>query len=226
MLLQCHELCGRAGRQQADVTCCNLSASAISNFLTAMQGCKPDTDRLTERAAAAAQAWAALQRSDAKLLCTGFASQAGSLLQQLLCCYMSVLVSSNTGPTMLQKKAIIAGLPAEANLLAAQAVSAGVPCQCVVIEDQAKNTVENALLCLPLLQQYNISHVVLVTSDYHMPRSRLLFELALNGTKIQLSWAEVGYILHYWLQACMLHELCFTKYNIHSPNVIVLCKES
>ena len=42
-----------------------------------LQGCKPDTDRLTERAAAAAQAWSALQASGALLLCSGYASQAG-----------------------------------------------------------------------------------------------------------------------------------------------------
>lgn len=42
-----------------------------------MQGCKPDTDRLTERAAAATQAWLGLQESSAILLCTGYASQAG-----------------------------------------------------------------------------------------------------------------------------------------------------
>ena len=85
----------------------------------------------------------------------------------------------------------VAGLPAEANLLAAQAVSAGVPFSCIVIEDKAQNSIENALNCLPILQHKNISHIVLVTSDYHMPRCRLLFELVLQGTGIELSWAEV-----------------------------------
>lgn len=91
----------------------------------------------------------------------------------------------------MQYQPFAAGLPAEANLLAAQAVLAGVPSRCIVIEDQAKNTVENALLCLPLLQKDHIHHITLVTSDYHMPRSRLLFELVLKGTGIQMLWAEV-----------------------------------
>lgn len=68
---------------------------------------------------------------------------------------------------------------------------AGVPGHCIVIEDQAKNTIENALLCLPLLQEQKVTHIVLVTSDYHMPRSRLLFEMTLKGTGILVSWAEV-----------------------------------
>lgn len=121
-------------------------------------GCKPDTNRLTERAAAATQAWFYLQNSSAILLCTGYASQAG--------------------------------LPAEANLLAAQATSSGVPHGCIVIEDQAQNSIENALNCLPILQSSKIQHIVLVTSDYHMPRCRLLFEAVLQGTAIDVCWAE------------------------------------
>ena len=84
-----------------------------------------------------------------------------------------------------------AGLPAEANLLAAQATSSGVPHGCIVIEDQAQNSIENALNCLPILQSSKIQHIVLVTSDYHMPRCRLLFEAVLQGTAIDVCWAEV-----------------------------------
>lgn len=84
-----------------------------------------------------------------------------------------------------------AGLPAEANLLAAQAVSAGVPASCIIIEDKAQNSIENALNCLPILQSKRVTHCVLATSDYHIPRCRLLFELVLQGTGINLSWAEV-----------------------------------
>ena len=97
--------------------------------------------------------------------------------------------SRDTGPNCL------AGLPAEANLLAAQAVSAGVPLTSVVIEDKAQNSIENALNCLPILQSKGVHDVVLVTSDYHMPRCRLLFELVLQGTSIELSWAEVRAVL-------------------------------
>ena len=94
------------------------------------------------------------------------------------------------------RPSLLAGLPAEANLLAAQAISAGVPPKCIVIEDQAQNSIENALNCLPVVQKSDISHIVLVTSDYHMPRCRLLFELVLQGTGIELSWAEVSCLPH------------------------------
>jgi len=66
-----------------------------------------------------------------------------------------------------------------------------VPSNRIVIEDKAQNSIENALNCLPILQSSSIQHIVLVTSDYHMPRCRLLFEMVLEGTGIDLSWTEV-----------------------------------
>jgi len=66
-----------------------------------------------------------------------------------------------------------------------------VPHDRIVVEDQAQNSIENALNCLPILLSSKIQHIVLVTSDYHMPRCRLLFEAVLQGTAIDVCWAEV-----------------------------------
>ena len=77
-------------------------------------------------------------------------------------------------------------------MIALEARGLGVPAQCILLETAAQNTIDNALNCLPLLQQHAIASITLVTSDYHMPRARLLFELVLEGTGIQLSWAEVS----------------------------------
>lgn len=58
--------------------------------------------------------------------------------------------------------------------------------QGLLIEDQARTTFENALYTRRLVLQHNIRSVVLVTSDYHMPRSYFLFKsLLLNsGTTV------------------------------------------
>lgn len=177
--------------------CCivDMNTSTLRIHARLLQGCKPDTNRLTERAVGAAQAWIALHNANAKLLCTGFASQAGRVF--------TVRPWLTIGLWQLRYGLIPAGLPAEANLLAAQAVLAGVPSHSIIIENQARNTVENALLCLPLFQQHQIKHITLVTSDYHMPRSRLLFELVLRGTDVQMSWAEVS-----WITSCLSIQLC------------------
>ena len=127
-----------------------------------------------------------MQNPSAILLCTGYASQAGKPAGRNVenTCLCKQCKASNI-------TSCAAGLPAEANLLAAQATSSGVPHDRIVIEDQAQNSIENALNCLPILQSSKIQHITLVTSDYHMPRCRLLFEAVLQGTDIDICWAEV-----------------------------------
>ncbi|KAL3936489.1 MAG: hypothetical protein SGBAC_008209 [Bacillariaceae sp.] len=46
----------------------------------------------------------------------------------------------------------------------------------VILEENALTTVWNALFCLPLLRYKKIQKVHLITSDFHMPRSMLIFE--------------------------------------------------
>ena len=167
--------------------CCSQTLNLRPYRTLCLQGCKPDTNRLAERAAAATQAWFYLQNPSAILLCTGYASQAGKPPGQIAeeQCFCKPCMASNI-------TSCAAGLPAEANLLAAQATSSCVPHDRIVIEDQAENSIENALNCLPILLSSKIQHIVLVTSDYHMPRCRLLFEAVLQGTAIDVCWAEVS----------------------------------
>ena len=54
---------------------------------------------------------------------------------------------------------------------------AGVPRDRIVLESHAENTVQNALLTLPLIPS-NATVVHLVTSDFHMPRAAYIFEAA------------------------------------------------
>jgi uncharacterized SAM-binding protein YcdF (DUF218 family) len=52
----------------------------------------------------------------------------------------------------------------------------GVPQEALWLENQSRNTYENALECQKLLQNHAIDRVILVTSAIHMPRSVALFE--------------------------------------------------
>ena len=65
----------------------------------------------------------------------------------------------------------------EAEVMAELLASAGVSRSSIVLERQAQNTVQNALLALPLVP-HDASVVHLVTSDFHMPRSLYIFEAA------------------------------------------------
>jgi hypothetical protein len=59
-----------------------------------------------------------------------------------------------------------------------------------LIERNAKTTFQNALIVSDMMKQNNKKSVVVVTSDYHMPRSYLLLKMQLAGTgKIILPYA-------------------------------------
>ncbi len=51
----------------------------------------------------------------------------------------------------------------------------GVPAASIVLEDQSKNTRDEAVFVAPMLRQLGVSRVVLVTSDFHMRRSMAVF---------------------------------------------------
>jgi len=54
------------------------------------------------------------------------------------------------------------------------------------LEDRSHDTRENALRTVPLLKQAGITHIVLVTHGWHMPRAKRVFEQAAGGSmKIQ-----------------------------------------
>ncbi|MDP4546867.1 YdcF family protein [Marinobacter sp. MDS2] len=52
----------------------------------------------------------------------------------------------------------------------------GVPGQALVLENRSRNTSQNAEYSAEILAGHGISRILLVTSAYHMPRARRLFE--------------------------------------------------
>jgi len=51
-----------------------------------------------------------------------------------------------------------------------------------IIEDHAMSTFENALYTDKLVEAYNFRNVILVTSDYHMPRSYFIMRLLTSAS--------------------------------------------
>ncbi len=71
-------------------------------------------------------------------------------------------------------------------------VERGVEPKRVVLEDQARLTIENAELVMPLLKAMGTERITLVTERYHMNRSQHLFHSALDAaglTNISMSEA-------------------------------------
>ncbi len=55
-------------------------------------------------------------------------------------------------------------------------ISMNVPADALIVEDHSRNTYENALYAREVLEERDISKILLVTSAMHMPRSVSLFE--------------------------------------------------
>ncbi len=64
----------------------------------------------------------------------------------------------------------------EAKVMAFELEQQGVAQEDMILEEESKNTYENAMLSAKLLKQKNIHSAVLVTSGYHLRRAQMLFE--------------------------------------------------
>lgn len=56
---------------------------------------------------------------------------------------------------------------------------------------KSRSTFEDALVMKQLLKQHQFKSVILVTSDYHMPRAYLISRLVLLGTGVRLQYFTV-----------------------------------
>lgn len=55
-------------------------------------------------------------------------------------------------------------------------ISRGVPEADILECAESSNTLEDAELSWPIIQKYGMESVIVVTSDFHMPRARIVFE--------------------------------------------------
>lgn len=64
----------------------------------------------------------------------------------------------------------------EAEVMRQMLTKEGVPEASIFLEPQADNTVQNAIYSAPILKSLGACHVVLVSSDFHLPRALYTFE--------------------------------------------------
>lgn len=60
----------------------------------------------------------------------------------------------------------------------------GVPARRIWLEDQAEDTVGNAVFSTPILQELAVTHVTLVTSASHIRRALVVFDVAKSGLRV------------------------------------------
>eukprot|EP01025_Chloroclados_australasicus_P004592 TRINITY_DN1117_c0_g1_i1.p2 TRINITY_DN1117_c0_g1~~TRINITY_DN1117_c0_g1_i1.p2 ORF type:complete len:192 (-),score=7.54 TRINITY_DN1117_c0_g1_i1:658-1233(-) len=74
----------------------------------------------------------------------------------------------------------------EAAIMAHWARTLGVTPEAIIIEDQAQNTIENAFYAREILQKKGVKSAVIITSDFHVPRSSLIFKTIFQDTDIEV----------------------------------------
>jgi len=67
-------------------------------------------------------------------------------------------------------------------------LSLGVPEHCFIETAHSLNTLEDASLSLPIIQKHGFSKVWVFTSDYHLARTRFIFNRCFDGRGIQLHY--------------------------------------
>jgi len=83
-------------------------------------------------------------------------------------------------------KIIMTGCGSEAARMAKRAVRAGVPEKDVLLEQKAESTYENAVFSKEIVLREKWESAIVVSSSYHMRRSKLVFERVFKNTGVRL----------------------------------------
>jgi len=78
---------------------------------------------------------------------------------------------------LLMSGGTVAGDIPEAQVMRDLATSEGVPEEDILIEAQSTNTIENAASSRVLVKKLSPDQICIVTSDFHMPRAKKVFEI-------------------------------------------------
>jgi uncharacterized SAM-binding protein YcdF (DUF218 family) len=84
-------------------------------------------------------------------------------------------------------------------------ISRGVPPTDILEFAESSNTLEDAILSKRILERYDVESVRVITSDFHMPRARLLFQKIFPSQTIEFVDAPAGLSPIEYEKVC-LHE--------------------
>ncbi|PAJ72132.1 hypothetical protein CJF42_22880, partial [Pseudoalteromonas sp. NBT06-2] len=84
-------------------------------------------------------------------------------------------------------------------------IAKGIPSSSFIEIALSSYTLEDATLSKPILEQYSITRCILVTSDFHMERAKLLFNLIMPNIDFKYSEAKI-LVSELELQKLIKHE--------------------
>ncbi len=80
--------------------------------------------------------------------------------------------------------------PSESSVYRSVLASLGVPEEDIILEEESRNTLENAILTKKILDKMEVSSITLITSATHMFRAKNTF----TSTGLQVATAPTGYL--------------------------------
>ncbi|MBO8127754.1 MAG: YdcF family protein [Peptococcaceae bacterium] len=103
----------------------------------------------------------------------------------------------------------------QADLMAEHAMALNTPEPVIIKETKSLTTYQNAVNSLQLMQEYNFSSAIVVSSPYHMRRVKLIFDKVFQGKNIDLTYCTVDnswYQPGTWWQAKDSCQITFMEY--------------
>ena len=98
----------------------------------------------------------------------------------------------------------------EAHVMRAELISQGIPAEFILMDDQSFNTRQNIAHAVALLEGHDVDQVLVVTSDYHLPRAMAIAEDAGLQASGLGSPTKLG--LRFWLKNHGREGLAWIKY--------------
>ncbi|OKP96265.1 YdcF family protein [Paenibacillus sp. P46E] len=97
----------------------------------------------------------------------------------------------------------------------------GIPKAAILSENAALSTYQNAELTLPILKQHGFTSAIVVSSEFHMRRVKLLFDHVYKKSGIKLTYigSDSGYNANYWWSDKYSRETTFSEYTKMIGNV-------
>ncbi|MFD5022791.1 YdcF family protein [Paenibacillus sp. NPDC058367] len=95
------------------------------------------------------------------------------------------------------------------------AISLGIPKEIITVENIAQSTYQNAEFTLTIMKEKSFRSAIVVSSDFHMRRVKILFDSIYRDTGIKLTYvsANSGYNAKRWWSDHYSRETTFNEYT-------------
>ncbi|MDH6373276.1 uncharacterized SAM-binding protein YcdF (DUF218 family) [Paenibacillus sp. PastF-3] len=94
------------------------------------------------------------------------------------------------------------------------ALNLGIPQDAIYTENAAESTYQNAEFTLPIMKEHDLQSAIVVSSDFHMRRVKLLYDRVYKKSEIELTYvgSPSGYNAKRWWSDRNSRETTFNEY--------------